>query len=288
MKPLRRSFGGRIIGWMLILATAYLVFIGALGVMQRKLMYFPDPKPFVPSAWALKELKPFPVTSGDGLKLTSWYLPAKQRGKFTVVFFQGNAGHLGYRNYKVRPWIDNGYGVLMVGFRGFGNPGSPSEQGYYQDARANINALLETGVPISGVVLYGESMGTGVAVQMATEFKAAALILEAPYTSVPDVAAHRYPLVPVHWLLTDTYNSLGKIADINMPLLLMHGLSDYVVPAKFGHELFAAAVEPKQGEFILGVGHNDVYDLRIQQLVLQFIGNLPNELLLNALPKAQR
>ena len=287
-RAFRRSFRGRILGWITILATAYLAFIGALGLMQRDLMYFPDPQPFVPSEWALKELQRFPITTEDGLDLASWYVPAKHKDKFTIVFFQGNAGHLGYRNYKVRPWIEAGYGVLMVGFRGFGNPGHPYEQGYYRDARANIDALLARGIPAAGLILYGESMGTGVAVQMATEYDAAALILEAPYSSVPDVAAKRYPLVPVHWLLHDRYDSLSKIASINMPLLLMHGLDDFVVPVEFGRKLFAAAQEPKQAEFIPGIGHNDIYDTRIQQLILQFISKLPTEPLLNAVPGDQR
>ena len=110
--------------------------------MQKNLMYFPDAARFVPQEWALKELEPLDVTTEDGLHITSWYRPALAADKLTVVFFQGNAGHLGYRNYKVRPWLDAGYGVLMVGYRGFGNPGSPSEEGLYMDAQAAIDAVV--------------------------------------------------------------------------------------------------------------------------------------------------
>ena len=235
-------FFGASAGWILTLVIAYAVFIGALGIMQKHLMYFPDPTKFVPTEWALKELQPLIVTTGkDGLEITSWYSPARKPDKFTMVFFQGNAGHLGYRNYKVRPWLDAGYGVLMVGYRGFGNPGTPSEEGLYSDARSpSINALHAKDVPDKALVFYGESMGTGVAVQMATEFEAAALILESPYTSLPDVGADRYPpLVPVRILMRDKFNSLEKIKDVHMPLLLMHGEIDQVVPIKFGKELFA-------------------------------------------------
>ncbi len=94
--------------------------------------------------------------------------------------------------------MPNCYGVLMVGYRGFGNPGKPSEDGLYNDARAAIDELRARGVPEKALVIYGESLGTGVAVQMATEFEASGLILESPYTSIPDVGADRYPLVPVH------------------------------------------------------------------------------------------
>jgi pimeloyl-ACP methyl ester carboxylesterase len=190
-------------GWILTLILVYGVFIIALALMQKRLMYFPDPMRFIPSEWALKELEPVEAITEDGLTITSWYSPVKARDKFTIVFFQGNAGHLGYRNYKMRPWLDAGYGVLAVGYRGFGNPGSPSEEGLYMDAQAAIEELHRRGIAYKGMIFYGESMGTGVATQMATEYNVSALILESPYTSVPDVGADRYPLVPVHWLLRD-------------------------------------------------------------------------------------
>jgi fermentation-respiration switch protein FrsA (DUF1100 family) len=276
----KRHIARRASGWLVTLLAVYLVFIGAMGLMQKRLMYFPDPARFAPAEWALGELQPLEVTAEDGLATTSWYRPAQKRDKFTIVFFQGNAGHLGYRNYKVRPWLDAGYGVLMVGYRGFSNPGSPSEEGLYNDARAAIEALRGKGVPDKALVFYGESMGTGVATQMATEYEASALILESPYTSVPDVGADRYPMVPVHWLLRDRYDSLGKIKDVHMPLLLLHGELDDVVPAKFGKQLFAAANEPKQAEFIADAGHNNVYSLRVQQLILNFLAKLPTDPLL--------
>lgn len=276
----KHHFWRRSSGWILTLFLVYAVFIASLALMQKHLMYFPDPTRFVPSEWALKELEPLEVTTADGLHITSWYTPAKSPTKFTIVFFQGNAGHLGFRNYKVRPWIDAGYGVLMVGYRGFGNPGSPSEEGLYNDARAALEALNKKGVPDKAIVLYGESMGTGVATQMATEHQAAALILESPYTSIPDVGADRYPLVPVRLLLQDIYDSYDKIGDVHMPLLLLHGEIDQVVPVKFGKKLFEAANEPKQAEFVPDAGHNNVYNLRVQQIILNFLANLPTDGLL--------
>jgi fermentation-respiration switch protein FrsA (DUF1100 family) len=148
------------------------------------------------------------------------------------------------------------------------------------DARASIDALRAKGLPDKAFVLYGESMGTGVAVQMATEYDASGLILESPFTSVPDVGADRYPLVPVHFLLRDRYDSLSKIKNVHMPLLLLHGDLDQVVPVKFGHMMLEAANEPKQGEFIPDAGHNDVYNMFVQQVVLNFIGKLPTDVLL--------
>jgi uncharacterized protein len=267
-------------GWIVTLALVYAVFIGSLGLMQKRLMYFPDPARFVPSEWALKELEPLDAMNKDGLAITSWYSPARSKDRLTVAFFQGNAGHLGYRNYKVRPWLDAGYGVLMVGYRGFGNPGSPSEEGIYTDARAALDTLNKKGVPDAAIVLYGESLGTGVATQMATERNVAALILESPYTSVPDVGADRYPMVPVHLLLRDKFDSLSKIENVHAPLLILHGELDQVVPTKFGKQLFEAANEPKQVVYVPDAGHNDVYNLRVQQIILAFLSKLPTDALL--------
>ncbi|MDE2030428.1 MAG: alpha/beta hydrolase [Alphaproteobacteria bacterium] len=277
-----RHFYRRAGGWILTLVLVYGVFIGSLFVMQRSLMYFPDAVRFVPSEWALPEMKPLPVVTKDGLHLMSWYRPPQALDKLTVVFFQGNAGHLGYRNYKFRPWLDAGYGVLLVGYRGFCNPGSPSEQGLYMDARAAINAIRAKGVPENGMVFYGESMGTGVAVQMATEYPhAVGLILESPYTSIPDVGADRYPLVPVRWLLLDRFDSIAKIKKVHMPLLLLHGEMDQVIPIKFGKKLFAAANEPKQSYYVPDAGHNNVYNLKVQQIILNFLADLPTAQLLD-------
>jgi fermentation-respiration switch protein FrsA (DUF1100 family) len=281
----RRHIYRRAGGWLLTLALIYLVFIASLAIMQKRLMYFPDPTRFVPSEWALKELEPLIVKTEDGLTITSWYRPALASDKFTIVFFQGNAGHLGYRNYKVRPWLDAGYGVLMVGYRGFGNPGSPSEDGLYTDARAAIDALHKRGVTDKALVFYGESMGTGVATEMATEYEAAALILESPFTSIPDVGADRYPMVPVHMLLRDKYDSLDKIKDVHMPLLLLHGEADNVVPVKFGKQLFAAANEPKKAHFVPDAGHNNVYNLQTQEVILNFLADLPTDNLLQLKPE---
>ncbi len=277
----------RAIGWVITLMLVYGVFIGALGAMQKRLLYFPDAQRFSPSEWALAEMTPFPVHTPDGLDLTSWYRPPQKRSTFTIVFFQGNAGHLGYRNYKIRPWLDAGYGVLLVGYRGFSNPGTPSEDGLYEDATTTIETLLKKGLPEKALVLYGESLGTGVATQMATQFAASGLILESPYTSIPDVGADRYPLVPVRWLLHDTYDSLDKIHDVHMPVLILHGEADQVVPIKFGKKLFEAANEPKQAEFVPEAGHNNVYNLKVQQVILNFLANLPTDPLLAPVGKAE-
>ncbi|MDD3288673.1 MAG: alpha/beta hydrolase [Alphaproteobacteria bacterium] len=277
-------FFHRVLGWLGTLIMAYCIFVIALGLLQRQFMYFPDTAQFDPAEWALKEFELFPVTTDDGLELRSWYVSPAAADKITIVFFQGNAGHLGFRNYKIRPWIDAGYGVLLVGYRGYGNPGEPEEQGLYKDARAAIDALIVRGTPEAGLVFYGESLGTAVAVEMATKYRASALILEAPFTSMVDVGAYHYPMVPVRYMTKDVYDSLSKITDVHMPILLLHGEADEIVPVRLGRKLFAAANEPKQAEFIPEVGHNDIYDFKVQQIILRFIGNLSTSALMEKTP----
>ena len=264
-------------GWIQYLKlglVVYLFMCGALTVMQRQLMYFPSKDIYVPGAWGLSDMKPVILNTDDGLELTSWHVPPTTRDK-TVVFFQGNALDPGYRNYKIRSWMDDGYGVMQVVYRGFGgNAGKPTEKGLYSDARAAMKHLLASGVPLSDIIIYGESLGTGVAVQMATEFKVSGMILESPYSSTVDVAEWRYPLVPVSWLMQDRFESVKKISAVQSPLLIIHGTADTVVPFQFGEKLFAAANNPKQTHIVPGGQHNDVYNVGTRHSVLGFMQSL--------------
>jgi fermentation-respiration switch protein FrsA (DUF1100 family) len=163
--------------------------------------------------------------------------------------------------YRVKHFKDAGLGVLLVAYRGYsGNAGAPTEEGLYADARAALDWLDESGVASTSIVLYGISLGTGVATKMAAEREFAALVLEAPYTSTVDVAAFRFPIVPVGWLMEDRFESLARIGAITEPLLVMHGSSDYTIPQRFGRRLFEAANEPKEGFWPHGLGHDDLFD----------------------------
>ncbi|MDD5585531.1 MAG: alpha/beta hydrolase [Alphaproteobacteria bacterium] len=261
-----------------LLSAAMFAYGGTLVLaflFQRHLSYFPDKLAFIPAEWAMPELETLTVNTSDGLNLKSWYRGPKKSGRPVIVFFQGNGAHSGYRNFKVRPWLDDGYGLLFVGYRGYGgNPGKPSEQGLYNDARAAIGAVLQRGVSPSSLIFYGESIGSGVAVQMAMEYKPAALVLEAPFTSLPDAGAYHYPWLPVRSFLKDKYDSLAKIGRVHAPLLLIHGEKDRIVPIQFGRQLFAAANEPKQAVYIPEAGHNDLYDWGAEEVVLKFLAKI--------------
>ena len=212
--------------------------------------------------------------TADGLTLSGWFRAARG-GLPTIVYFHGNSGHHGQRALAVKPYLDAGYGVLLAGYRGYGgNPGRPDEQGLYADGRAALAGLTGIGVPLDRVVLFGESLGTGVAVQMAVENQVAGLILQSPFTSTIDVGQDKVPWLPVGWLMTHSFDSLSKIDRISAPLLLIHGEADRVVPVRFGRELYEAAPEPKTAHFIPGAGHNDLYRFGISDVVLEFLASL--------------
>ena len=198
---------------------------------------------------------PIKTTAADGVSVVHWYAPP-QPGQTVVVLFHGNSGTV----TALEPWAEafraRGYGVLLADYRGYsGNPGLPSEQGLYADARAALDWVAAQGFADHQIVLLGWSLGTGVAVQMAVERHPAALVLLAPYTSVVDVGARRHPILPVSSLMRERFDSMSKIADVGAPLMIVTGNLDFIVPPAMGHELFAAAREPKRALFLPMTGH---------------------------------
>lgn len=208
--------------------------------------------------------------------MTAWYFPPSVKEKPVLLYFHGNAGHYGHRLPKVQDYLAAGYGVLLAEYRGYGgNPGTLGERELYRDGRAYMKWLeREKEIAPEQVILYGESIGSGVAVQMATEYSVRGLVLEAPFSSLLDVASKTYFFVPVRFLLKDTYNNIQKIGRIKAPLLIMHGRKDNVVPFWQGRRLFEAAGEPKKFIEIPDGGHNDLYNRGISRYVLEFLGGL--------------
>jgi len=257
----------------------YTGLIGLLYVGQRSLMYQPGSHVATPAASGVDEMRPIQLQTPDGLTLTSWHAIPKD-GKPTIVYAHGNAGTISDRGFKVRSYLDQGFGVLLVGYRGYGgNSGAPSEHGLYTDASTAVEHLRKEGISESDIVFYGESLGTGVAVELAHRaavkgmpFKA--VILEAPFTSMGDAAQGHYPFVPAKLLVKDKFNSISKIAAIRTPLYVFHGERDRVVPQTLGRRLFAAAKEPKIGAWIEGAHHNDLYDFGVAPGIIEFLDGL--------------
>lgn len=242
----------------------------ALFVFQRALIYHPLEIPGTPAEGGVPEMRAVQARSADGLALGGWFAPPRAPEAPVVVLFQGNAGNLSWRSFKARAFLDAGLGVMLAGYRGYGgNPGAPNEDGLIADGRAALDFLASQGIAAADVVLYGESLGSGVAVRLASERRVAAVILEAPFTALPDVAAFHYPVIPVRLLARDRFDSLSRIAAIAAPLLIVHGDRDEIVPVALGQRLFAAAAEPKRAQWIAGGNHNDLWE-RIRATVIAF------------------
>ncbi len=253
-----------------IVALLYVGLAAALFVVQRQMLYIPFGAIEEPRVAGVPEMAAVRPRTSDGLDIVGWHAPPREAGAPTVVLFHGNGGHLGMRAWMARALLDAGMGVMLAGYRGYeGNAGSPSEDGLYADARAALDWLAERGVAGGDLVLYGESLGTGVAVKMASERPVAAMILQSPYTSIADVAATMFWFLPVHWLVRDRFDSLSRIAALRVPLLVVHGERDDLIPVALGRALFAAAREPKRALWIPEGGHNDLWD-RVRDTVMTF------------------
>lgn len=261
-----------------LVALGYAALVGLLFAFQRSLLYAPGPAGPSPSAAGVGQMEEVRVKTSDGLDLLAWHSPPASSQGLTVVYLHGNAGSLAARAFKVRPLLDAGHGVLLLSWRGFGdNPGRPTEEGLYRDGRAAIAYLRDRGVRVEHMAFYGESLGSGVAVQMASETTPAAVILEAPFSSITDVAAAHYPFVPVRLLLKDRYDSASKIAAVRAPILILHGTRDAVVPLRFGRRLFDAASEPKRMEVFDAGGHENLHGIGAIDLILGFLEEVKSD-----------
>jgi uncharacterized protein len=256
-----------------VVAGLYTLLVLTLALFQRAMIYHPGRERVEPSDIGLDRVVPVPVRSGDGWIITSWYAPPNDPRAPTIVFFQGNGGGPQDRLRKAKAFIEAGYGLYMVGYRGYaGNPGKPTEAGLYTDARSAMAWLTTRGLPEARLVLYGESLGGALAVQMAVEHPdVAAVVLEAAFTTLTALAPpYLLPgLAPL--LMSDRYDNIYKIGGVRAPLLIVHGDKDTLVPAAMGRALLAAADCIKEAAFIEHAGHNDVWDEGGENAALDFL-----------------
>ncbi len=241
---------------ILILAVAlYVIVAGVMYAAQRRFMYFPEPARSNPVAAGLKTVSEVTVQTPDGEKLIAWYGKAAP-GEPTILYFHGNGGSLELRSGTMQKYLEHGRGMFMLAYRGFsGSTGSPTEAANVADAKLAYETLVKDGVAPKDIILYGESLGSGVAVQVARDKKVEGVILDSPYTSVVELAAAQFPWLPVGLLLKDRYESIRYIGDVHVPVFILHGEADEVVPVAMGRRLFAAANEPKEIKTIPGGGH---------------------------------
>ncbi|MDX9862276.1 MAG: alpha/beta hydrolase [Rhodospirillales bacterium] len=257
--------------------VAYAALVALLFIVQRSLLYHPSSATPTPVESGVAEMQVIALRTEDDLTLEAWYaVPAAADG-MVIVYFCGNAGHIGHRAFKIRRLMDAGFGALLVGYRAFGgNPGRPSEAGLYADGRAALRFLTDQGVVSTRIALYGESLGTGVAVRMASEWAATndpigAVVLETPYTSIADVAARHYPFLPARHLVRDRFDALSVIGAIQAPLLVFHAEDDRIIPIELARRLYDAATPPKEAHWFGAGGHDGLFEAGADEFIIDFL-----------------
>jgi fermentation-respiration switch protein FrsA (DUF1100 family) len=241
------------------LVAVYLLLVLAGYVLQRRFIYFPNPERVLPAQAGMTGVEERMLTMPDGVRVVAWYAKAKP-GNPTLLYFHGNGGGLAGRANRIRAYMDLGWGVYMMSYRGYsGSGGVPSEAANVADARLAYGALVMEGVTPETLILYGESLGSGVAARLATERKAAGLVLEAPYTSIAEIARTQFPWLPVGLFLTDRYETDKVLPQVRVPLLILHGRLDGLIPIQMGKALLAHANPPKQLVAFPEGRHNNLY-----------------------------
>jgi fermentation-respiration switch protein FrsA (DUF1100 family) len=255
------------------LAACFIVYIGLmtlLYVMQRHLQYHPNSRVYEPAELGLPHVDKLSIATPDGESLLAWYRKAEY-GKPTILYLHGNGGGLSNRAKKIGYYSDQGFGVLALSYRGYeGSTGSISEAGLVTDAAAAYDWLLANGLTKDTIVVVGESLGSGVAIQLAASRPVRALALEAPFANAVDLGAKAYWFFPVGLLMKDQYRSTQFIRSIAAPLLVQHGGNDEVVPLAQGQYLFDLANEPKQFVAIDNAGHDVINDPVVWKREIEF------------------
>ncbi len=237
----------------------YILVLTGLYAFQRRLLFIPDTSVPDPVRAGLADVAVLHIPTDDGLSLLAWYVSPPRPDGFTVLLLHGNAGNIAHRAGRLRAMQERGWGVLLLEYRGYGgNAGSPTEMGLMLDARAGLAELRQRGVSPDRTLLWGESLGTGLAIWLAAEKPVAAVLLDGPYTSIVDAAQRQYPYVPVRALLKDRFDSLSRIGRVTAPILVMQGSLDRLVPPAMGRKLMAAANAPTELWVAEGVGHEDL------------------------------
>jgi uncharacterized protein len=242
--------------WLMVAAVGYGALLALMYVAQRSLMYFPETLRTPPAAAGLPQAQELVLETADGEKVIVWHVPP--RGDAPVVlYFHGNGGSLRLRANRFGRLTADGTGLLALSYRGYGgSTGRPSEAGLIADA-ATVHGYAAKTYPNNPLVLWGESLGTGVAVAIAADYPVARLLLESPFTSTADIGAAAYPFIPVRLLIKDPFRSDERIGRVSAPVLVLHGERDRVVPISYGEKLYEMIRAPKQFVRLPRAEHND-------------------------------
>ena len=253
---------------------AYFIIILFVYFYQRNLLYHPSENNYLNDKISF-DYKEIFIETDKNIELKSWFIEKDLKKFKTILFFHGNAGNLFNRVYKLNELNKLDLNILIISWRGFsGNKGKPTEKNLYHDAEEAVKWLNNRGAISKNIILYGESLGTGVAIELASKDNFGGIILESPFTSMADTAKIYYPYLPVNLLLKDRYDSKSKIKNIKTPILIMHGKMDNIVPQRMGLELFERANNPKFRYFPENDDHMMEYNDKLLNNIKLFINKI--------------
>lgn len=264
--------------YFLIIIITFLLFyffiLSTTYFFQRNLLYHPTENNYSGDELHVS-IEKVKIKNKDNIELLSWFHKKNIKDYKTILFLHGNAGTLENRIHKINHFKDMDINFLLLAWRGFsGNEGKPTELGLYEDAKSAIRWLNLQGVSENNIIIYGESLGTGVATEIAQYKNFAGIILESPFTSMIDAAKEKYPYLPVKLLLKDRYESDKKIKNIKIPILIMHGKVDNIVPFYMGEKMYELANNPKYSYFSKYDDHMMEYNEKLLNHLKNFINSL--------------
>jgi len=257
-----------------IFVLIYILILLSIYIFQRNLLYHPSENNYYGDKITVSVEK-IKIKTKDNIDLIAWYHKKNLNEYKTILFLHGNAGSLENRIHKINHFKDININFLIVAWRGFsGNKGKPTEDGLYEDARSSVRWLKTKGVDEKNLIIYGESLGTGIATEIAQNKNFAGVILESPFTSMIDAGKDKYPFLPVRFLLKDKYESDKKIKNIKSPILVMHGKIDNIVPFYMGKKIYELANNPKYSYFSEYDDHMMEYNEKLLKALRDFIDSL--------------
>ena len=259
---------------LFVIISAYIIVMIFLYFYQRNLLYHPTENNYSGDKLTV-EIKKVKISTEDNLELLGWYHEKDNKKFKTILYLHGNAGSLENRIHKINNFQDMDINFLILSWRGYSkNKGSPSEAGLYIDARGAVEWLNKKGIIKENIIIYGESLGTGVATEIAQNENFAGIILESPFTSMIEAGKTKYPIFPIKFLLKDKYESNKKIKNIKSPILIMHGKADKLVPFWMGEKLFNLANDPKYSYFPENDDHMMEFNKDLVNSIDQFVKSL--------------
>ena len=256
-----------------IFSTIFLyIFFGfLLYVFQRRILFNKSGHPGTPKDYDLHSTSEIQILTDDDISLLSWF-HLGNKSLPLLIYFHGNSFHIGDRACRIKRYVDQNWSVLLVSWRGFGgNKGNPTEKNLYKDGEAVLKWIKEkTEFKLDQVIIYGESLGSGVAVELGTKYNFLSIVLEAPFTSIEDIAKMRYRIFPTKYLVKDKFDNFSKIDSLKSPLLIISGKKDEIVPHNHSIKLYEKANVEKKCVFVDEAIHNNLYDFGIEKDVIEF------------------